>query len=244
MPNWEEYKFKIDAYTPDTLPMARCASYISELAKMLGETRHVHLVGLEPGSTIILHKVDIEAASRVRHRTEAVRRGEGNVVEMDAYRRINHMLREDNATAVYAEADDTTIIEFPGTREEASALSAIQQQGKIDGEVIRVGGKGDPVPVLLHTEGKEISGCYARREIAKQLARYLFEPVRLHGTGRWDRSEEGEWTLVRFNVDRFEVLEDAHLSNTIMALRALELEWGEDAVEELLKSRGTDEDVH
>jgi len=46
-----EYRFKIDAYTPDTMPMSRLAEYMRELSEMLGEPSAVHFERLEPGST-------------------------------------------------------------------------------------------------------------------------------------------------------------------------------------------------
>ncbi len=241
---WEEYKFKIQAYTPDTLPMERFASYLRELALMLGESSYVHFVRLEPGSTVIVHKVDKEAVPKIRERTIAVKRGQGTVTEMRSYRQLNNLLREDNATGVLTGDNDAEIIQFPGKDEERTRFTSIQQHGEIDGEVIRVGGSKDIVPILLQVEGKEISHCYANRTLAKELAKNLFEPVRLYGEGRWERSDEGIWSLIHFDVNRFEVLKEISLSQTVIALRGLQGEWGEDALHEILRSRHADEEAH
>ena len=186
MKKWEEYKFKIEAYTPDTLPMAKCASYLAELANILGETPYVHFVKVAPGSAQLVHKIDKEAIPKVRERVMAIAKGEGAVAEMSAYRRINKMLLEDNATAVLVKGK-ADILRFPGKEEEKLKYTSIQQQGEIEGEVIRIGGKQEMVPILLSVEGREIAGCHANRRIAKELAKNLFEPVRLFGEGRWDR---------------------------------------------------------
>jgi hypothetical protein len=244
MKKWEEYKFKIEAYTPDTLPMARCASYMAELANMLGEAPYVHFVRLEPGSSTMVHKIDIEAVPKVRERTEAIRRGEGKVVEMRAYNRINNMLLEDNGTGVYMEDNGAEIIRFPGKEYEKLKISSVQQYGEIDGEVIRIGGSKEIVPIILQVEGREISGCHTKRSMAKELAKNLFEPVRLFGMGRWDRATDGEWNLVHFIVDHFQALEESTLSKTIIALRGLRGEWGENALQELLESRHSTEDEY
>ena len=37
-----EYRFKIDAYTPQTMPLVRLAEYMAELAQLLGEPTAVH----------------------------------------------------------------------------------------------------------------------------------------------------------------------------------------------------------
>ena len=233
MMNWHEYKFKIDAYTPDTMPMARLANYLAELSTLLGETPYVHLARLEAGSTVIVHKINSEALPKVQARTAAIRRGEGQILEMKAYKRINTLLREDNGTGVLLENDNAEIIRFPGKEEKQLQITSVQQQGEIDGEVIRVGGKNDLVPIILDVEGREISGCWAKREVAKSLAKNLFEPVRLFGTGKWDRNPDGEWSISRFVVDHFEVLQDVSLSNSVLALRGLQGEWEDNALHEL-----------
>lgn len=238
----EVYKFKIDAYTPDTLPMARLASYLNELANMLGETPYVHFLRMEAGSSIMVHAIEKEAVPKVMARTEAIKREKGTVVEMRAYNRINRMLTEDNATGVLMKTRKREIIKFPGKEDEKLKFSSIQQQGEIDGEVIRIGGSQDIVPILLQVEGKEISGCRAKRSVAKDLAKNLFEPVRLFGEGRWDRSADGEWNLVNFNVDRFIILEESTLSKAVIELRGLQGEWGKDSLNEILESRYPRED--
>lgn len=133
--------------------------------------------------------------------------------------------------------NNTEIIQFPGKDEEKLRFTSIQQYGAIDGEVIRVGGSKNIVPILLQVEGNEISGCHANRNLAKELAKYLFEPVRLYGEGRWDRSDEGIWNLIHFEVNRFDVLQEKTLSQTVIALRGLQGNWGDDALYELLKYR-------
>ena len=42
-----EYRFEIDAFTPATIPMARLAEYVSDLAKMFGNNSSVHLGRIE-----------------------------------------------------------------------------------------------------------------------------------------------------------------------------------------------------
>lgn len=112
-----------------------------------------------------------------------------------------------------------------------------QQQGEVDGEVIRIGGSKEVVPITLEVEGREISGFHAKRIIAKELAKNIFEPVRLYGEGRWNRNADGEWNLNHFMVDRFDVLQESTLSKTVIALRSLKGEWSKDSLNELLESR-------
>lgn len=240
----EEYRFRIDAYTPATMPLARLANYLTELAKVLGEDRSVHLVKLEPGSTVLVHQIDTEALPKVRERTAAVRRGDAPPEAIRAYQQINRMLSEDNGSAVLTESSGAEIIRFPGKEEPRREFVAIQQQGEVDGEVVRVGGMSDPVPITLNVDGNQLSGCRAKRSLAKPLAQHLFEPIRLFGTGRWTRDADGSWQLDRFDVDRFEVLGDEPLSSVVLALRALRGdEWGDDPINEILRLRSEPEEV-
>ena len=99
----EEFQFKIDAYSPETMPMARLAEYLAQLAIILGELNAVHLVRLEGGSTIVVHKIEREAVPKVVDRVTSVRVGNGPLDAVRANRRINQFLREDNAVGVLSE---------------------------------------------------------------------------------------------------------------------------------------------
>ena len=243
MKKWEEYKFRIDTYTPDTLPMARCAEYLTELATILGETPYVHFMKVGSGSASLAYKVEIEAVPKVIERTSAVKAGTGTSNQMQAYRNINKMLQENNATGTIKKGR-SKLLYFPGREEEKDKISAIQQRGEIDGEIICVGGADEIVPILLKSEGIVVSGCRARRTVAKELAKLLFETVRLYGEGRWERNADGIWNLVSFSVDRFDELQEKPISQTILALRGLKGEWKENALEELLRSRHGEEDIN
>ena len=62
MKEQREYRFIIDPYSPGTLPMARLAAYMGELARLLGRLDKVHFVRLEEGSTVLVQRVEPEAA--------------------------------------------------------------------------------------------------------------------------------------------------------------------------------------
>jgi hypothetical protein len=234
MPEAEEYRLKIEAYTPDTMPMERLAKYLAELALMLGERAAVHFVRLDPGSTTVVHRIEQEAVPKVKARTASVRRGIGPRDSVRAYRKINTMLREDNGSAVWREERTATeILFFPGKREAEEVIGGISQRGSIDGEIVRVGGFQNVVPIMLRCDGEELAGCWAKKSIAKALAHKLFEPVRLFGTGRWNRNDEGKWKLDIFRVESFVPLRDVSLSEALTELRAIQTEWNSDAYTEL-----------
>jgi hypothetical protein len=221
-PSATDFYFRIDAFTPSTIPMARLAEYMAGLAAILGEPGSVHFVKLEHGSTVLVHRVQSEAVPKVRARARAVRRGDAPRDALRAYENVNKMLLDDNGTAELKEHNsDGVIIPFPGMKSAEEQFAGVRERGTIDGEVIRVGGPNKWVPVLIQTEGAALAGCWADRVTAKQLASLIFEQVRLHGTGKWDRTAEGKWTLREFIIERFEPLTAEPLSEALQRIRAL-----------------------
>src|SRR5712692_9212888 len=91
-----EYRFKITAYTPATIPMARLAEYMLEIASLLGEKDHVHFVRLLRGSTVLVHKIESEAVPKVEERLTSVRQGKAPSDAIQSIKNINRKLREDN----------------------------------------------------------------------------------------------------------------------------------------------------
>jgi hypothetical protein len=226
------------------MPMQRLAEYLAELAVMLGERAFVHFVRLEPGSTSIVHQIEREAVPKIRQRTSSVRRGIGPRDSVRAYRKMNRMLREDNGRAVWAEERTSSeIIIFPGKDDAEEKVMGISQRGSVDGEIIRVGGAREIVPIMLKGNEDQVPGCWARRNIAKALAHKLFEPVRLFGTGRWNRNDDGQWKLDIFRVESFVALRDVPFSQALNELRAIQTDWDAASFAELTELRGDGEDV-
>lgn len=93
----EEYRFWIDAYSPESIPMARLAAYMHKLATLLGQEDRVHFARLEPGSTSVVHRIEREAVPKIRQRVALVATGDGPDDAKKAYRELNDMLRNDNA---------------------------------------------------------------------------------------------------------------------------------------------------
>lgn len=229
----QDFRFRIGAYSPDSMPMARLADYLRELATLLGEPAAVHLVSLEAGSTVVVHRVDPEAVPKVRERATAVAHRRGHRDAMRAYRTINNMLRHDNSDGALQEPSGAELIQFPGINE-MERYGTVTQQCVIEGEVVRIGGTRERVPITLQSENELITDCYTSRATAKRLAAYLFEPVQLFGSGRLARDAEGTWKLEHFSFDTFSELDDRPLSNMVEALRAIPGgEWSENALDEL-----------
>jgi hypothetical protein len=233
-----EYRFRIDAYTPDTMPMSRLAEYMAELSQMLGERDAVHFRRLEGGSTVLVHRIEREAVNKVRERISRVRAGDAPADALRAYKTINKMLRDDDAVGVlHAQKRNGVIIRFPGREEAEEEFASVKQYGSIDGTVTWLGGSDETAHITLEMNGQQVSYIYTTRAIAKALGSKLYEPVRLHGQGKWRRDSEGNWSLINFRVESFEPLEDAPLSSVVNQLRDIPIGWGDDAYNELNEIR-------
>jgi len=218
--------FKIDAYSPATIPMGRLAEYMAELAQMLGEQASVHFVELRDGSTQLVHVIEHEAYPKVQARTSAITTGEASAEAMNAYRGLNKKLAEDNASATYAPFDGgAEILPFPGARAPRPVeFLPVEQPGSIDGVIIGVGGRAasqNASPVIVDT-GDAVITCHATRSLAKQLGHYVYDaPRRFSGAGQWQRGEGGAWTLKRFVIHSHEELDDTPLTTLVGRLRAV-----------------------
>lgn len=232
------YRFRIDAYTPDTIPMDRLARYMAELASLLGESSAVHFYRLTKGSTVLNAKIDREAAPKVADRVATVRAGSAIGEPLSAYKALNKLLRDDDAIGVLSNTTSRgMVIRFPGRELAEEKFGSIRQQGSIDGIITGIRGKDKTIHITLESEGQQISGCETDRAIAKQLAAKYLEPVRLHGRGNWSRDADGVWTLLKFKIESFKSLQDVPLSSALAELRAIPTEWGDDAYEQIDKER-------
>ena len=220
MREFYEYRFRIDVFTPDTMPMARLAEYMSDLAQLLGEKERVHFVRLDEGSTVLVQKVETQAQPKVNERLQGAVSGEGPDDVIRTFRAIDRRLAQDNAVGSLFEEAGAEILRFPG-REAPKPLTfgAFNEHGSLDGVLIRIGGKDATVPVHIQ-DGEVTHQCNATREMARNLAPYLYgATLRVHGEGRWERDAEGVWLLKRFNIQDFETLDDAPLRSVVDRLR-------------------------
>ena len=245
MSEQREYRFVIDAYRPDTLPMARLAEYMGELARLLGTPDQVHFVRLEEGSAVLVQRVEPEAAPDVKERLRALQQDNPPDDAARSFVALNRYLADDNATGILQEGEGADVIRFPGGEEPAPVtFGAFNQTGVLDGVLIRIGGRDDTVPAHLR-DGETIHLCNATREMARRLAVHLYgPPLRVHGNGRWERDADGGWVMKRFNITSFDVLDDAPLGEVAQRLRDVEGSgWKEieDPTAELRHLRGLEE---
>jgi hypothetical protein len=121
------------------------------------------------------------------------------------------------------------------------------EEGTLQGQLISVGGKDVSKHLIIQDGPVSYTGLRATEEIARKLRHHTFDYVRVNGTGRWLRLEDGTWKLQAFNVRSFELLSDEPLADVVAKLRkAPGNRWADsiDPISELLNLRGDDDQVH
>jgi hypothetical protein len=75
-------------------------------------------------------------------------------------------------------------------------LKTVRENGHLDGRIIRIGDRDETFPVWLK-DGDVEHLCNVRSEdVARRLASYALNGVvRVHGSGRWLREDNGNWAL-------------------------------------------------
>jgi hypothetical protein len=257
MPNWREFRFKIDTgddgqeLTPLTMPMSRLAEYLVDLALIMGHRESVHFIKVAEGSHESVVYVDAEEESRVTHQIQSAARGMAPREANLAYKRMDDRLREDKAVGdIVNFSQKAQVLQFPGrSLDLPQAYGPIKERATLVGVLKRVGGFDKTVPIHLQRADEVIFYCDADEMIAKQLAPLYSQTVRVHGIATYSRGKEGEWKLDHFKIQSFDEqpLSEDNFSQTIEKLKAIPgSEWNEiaDPLEELYKLRhGEDSEI-
>jgi hypothetical protein len=252
--DFDEYELWFDAYSPETIPLGRLASYIGALAKLLGHEASVHFGRINSGSTAPVAMVEREASPKVAARVEHLGSGGGSAEVLAAFNEINALLRSDNAVGQLRRTpwggEKRVLLMFPGRDgPEPRKFGPFTEPASVDGELVRIGGRDKTAHAqLLDAEGKFWT-FELGKELASRMAVYLYKgPVlRVSGDAKWERSEEGAWVLCGFKVHDFEVLADESLLESVQKLRSLrDTAWaGEVDIDAAIGAkRGQDEGLH
>ena len=249
MAEQQQYRLKIDVFSIDNLPMSRLAEYMAELAVLLGERERVHFSHLEKGSAVLVSSIEPVAFPKVSDRVTRVSRGDGPKDAMQAYKNIDNLLAKDGAVAELIAPAQNVIIAFPGrTRPNPVRYGPFREVGTLDGRIIRIGGRDETIPVWLKDGDVEYHCNVRGEEVARRLAPYYLNGViRVHGSGKWVREENGTWELEQFDINDFEVLDDSPMAEVVGKLRAVEgSTWheSEDALSDILDLRRDERDRH
>ena len=165
--------FYIDAYSPETIPMAKLAEYMADFLALLGKGQRRPFRGPEKGQ----HPAG--RPRRIRGRAEGDdpparypprQSPEGRKLKI--FEQIDKRLANDNANGrIFVEGEESAppveLLEFPGRdRPKAQTYGPITQEGNLDGILIAVGGKDETVPLRLQNGETTYTNCDTTRMIA------------------------------------------------------------------------------
>ncbi len=247
--NGYEYKFLIDVFELDTIPMVRLAEYMADLARLLGSEAQVHFNRLEEGSLVLVQSIEPAAYPAVQGRIRALEAGTPDEDLRKAFEALDLKLRKDKARAKLLSPKSAQIIEFPG-RDRPQPMTydhPFSEEGTLQGQLVSIGGKDASKHLIIQDGPVRYSGLETTENMARELRHHVFDHVRVNGTGRWLRLADGTWKLQGFIVRSFEILSDEPLADVVAKLRKVPgNRWADsaDPIDELLNLRGDDDQVH
>src|ERR1700733_8008523 len=218
----KQIRFHIEGTTPQTLPMARLAEYLKELAILCGYKKHVNFIRVETGSAPLVMEVDDIYETKVFSRIATAASHRGPQDARDANNHLRSMLKKDSFWADFKTENGEVRTSYPliGEHKEKT-YGPFWQEGFIDGIVVRLGGIDDTLPVHIVYEGR-IFICNASKEIVRQLGPKIWgDPIRAHGKGKWFRNEQGIWEMKYFDIHSVEDLHATTLSDAVKRLREI-----------------------
>jgi hypothetical protein len=217
----EKLTFRIDSFTPETLPMARLAEYLAELASLYGSEERVHFDKIKKGSAILQVLVEEQAFPKVYQRLQSVKTGDPDLDAKRAYRNLDRLLRDDNAVGFISRERGGKVLDFPGRKAPTPEVFTISQPTTVDGVVIKIGGKDETIPVTLRDQEGKVINCQVRGEAhAKELSRHYLEgPIRAHGVGKWVRYANGAWEIDTLHIQSWEPLDTTALDDVLKELK-------------------------
>lgn len=232
------YTLHIEGVNIDNIPLGEIGEYIADLAHLLGKDVDPKFAGITKGSIRLKAKIRKEHEIDVKTRGFMVRTGDGPEEAVRAKARISERLGRHRAKrAALVDSANSKVIEIPveAPSEEQINIPSLQKAGTIQGQVIKVGGKQETVPVEIQDVDEHVYGCRASRDVAKRLAKELFgSTVRAKGVGRVNY-ESGEWRIQDFRIEDFEILEDDDFTSVLQAIRAVPGAWKEREEDPLLE---------
>lgn len=221
MSKFLEYSFRIVGPKPDTIPMTRLATYMAELAKLMGSPDSVHFKEVLDKSVSIVALADAEQVAVISPRIREAAHNGGDADAAVPWRRLNEFLAEDGWTAELPLPKGGEVIAFPGKMRISRAIRIVNQHTSVQGRLIRIEGSGELVKIGLDIDGYLTAKIAINAAQAKDLAQFFHQYVRLSGEGRWRRGADGHWFLDNLNATAFEPLEDIPLGETLNKLREL-----------------------
>lgn len=215
--DWQ-YELHILGTSKKALSLDDFADLAKRLADLLGEQERVHFGALKDGSARILAKVEQSARQDVFVQLAKMRQGSSPA----KITKLNDYLGAKGWRGELKNADGAVIIAFPGSpKKKPEQVQTVHQVDSLVGQVIKIGGRDDTVPMTLKTsDGAFVDVNVKGRDEAKKLAQHLFgADIKVNGNATWTRDEDGQWTCSAMEVLSFEETDSTSLVDLFEAMR-------------------------
>jgi hypothetical protein len=227
--NFRVLTLHIEGVNIDKLPLEDIGAYLSDFADLIGRDSEPRYQGIKRGSLTLLARVPMDREIDVKTRGFLLRTGDAPEDAVRARERISKRLGANKARrATVLDSSNSRVVEIPVERPSAELVSipSFERSGFLQGRIIRIGGKQETVPVELQDTDGHVYQCRAKREIARRLAKEMFDrTVRVHGRGRWTRDSGGTWYVDNFQISSFDLLDDEPLIEVINEIRKIPAPW-------------------
>ncbi|PCJ38638.1 MAG: hypothetical protein COA81_12630 [Alphaproteobacteria bacterium] len=238
------YTFKIDDFTPESMPFGRLVEYYAEIKKMFSVAENMHLVGIFESSHGSEFAIDRNHEAALQKRIIAIKEGTAPKLVTRAHNTINHMLKEDGTSGAFFDDSNQNIIQFPGKRSEDVMEIRIRDAATFTGELYYIAGTKDDAKIRISTDTYGVVFCSTTRDIAKALRDFLFEDVKVSGRGTWTRNQNGMWNIDDFAITDFAPVQKENLRSAVNGLRELKIEWPDDPLGKIRNIEGNGRQVH
>jgi hypothetical protein len=122
------YTFKIQDFTPASMPFARLVDYYQKLERMLGVADNIHLLSIVESSHGSQFAIERNHEYELIKRCGELREGTAPPAAMKAQEEVNKMLLEDGTSAAFLDPHSANVIDFPGKRVAERILLQIRTQ--------------------------------------------------------------------------------------------------------------------
>lgn len=242
MTDFKQFTFRIQNYTPETLPFERLIEYYQNLAQMLGESGSMHLLEITEGSHATALSVEDIAVARIEQRLEGLAVDAVPEAALKARAVIGRMLSEDGTSATFEDDRGNNVVVFPGPNLDAAQPLRFRDTASIVGELYHIAGKKSDAQIRLQTDDYGVVFCSTTKAIARDMRDYLFEEIKVSGRAQWTKDvETGRWDIGSLTVTDFVPVVKESLKMAVERVRELNISWPDDPLGELSRINSDDD---
>ncbi|MDA0369724.1 MAG: hypothetical protein O2995_15195, partial [Proteobacteria bacterium] len=227
------YTFKIEDFTPKSMPFGRLVEYYSEIKRMLGVADNLHLVNVIESSHGSAFAIDHNHEAALVKRMSALKDGTAPKSAVRAQNTLNAMLKEDGTSGIFYDSSRDNVVNFPGKLSADGTRIQIRDSATFTGELYHIAGTKDDAKIRISTDAYGVVFCTTTRDIAKALRDFLFEDVKVSGRGVWTKGENGAWDIDDFSITDFAPVTRENLRKAVDRIRARGIDWPSDTLKEL-----------